>query len=428
MNEARAPSAFSDAECDILRRHGIVLWGGRVVFDAQPPMDDAAIAAVQAQCAGPIPSPLLSLWKTTAGGRLDYDLTVSMEGQQEAISFTELFYDGSNGYHDLAGWIEHERELAEEAAAEDGRPFDGRLTWLPIGGFEYLNRVYVCTLEGPEHGEVLAWKQGLPPAWRHRLHVDAVATVAPDLEAAFARLKLFVDPLQPDDEFFTGSELLEYLQERVESHGLPQALSDRLIDRYRDAMLDWRSALASGGLGGDPDMANSALNAAISADDADLLRQAMAQGVLVDVPLAGSATPLEQAVVQSAWRVLQVLLDHGAPVAKDVFLEVTGPMPGPLAETLLAAGAEPLPAAVANLVALAADDAADVLIVALRAHPRVGRSVASARLEVQSLQGALRTDLKQVKSGRLSHWLGETGLRTRIERLQAWLDNPAHQA
>jgi hypothetical protein len=88
-------------------------------------------------CAGPIPEALVALWQETAGGRLDYDLALPMNGNIESVSWSELFWDGSDGYHDLQGWIEHEQALAADAAAENGAPWSGKLTHLPFGGFEY---------------------------------------------------------------------------------------------------------------------------------------------------------------------------------------------------------------------------------------------------------------------------------------------------
>ncbi|WP_252406521.1 hypothetical protein, partial [Acinetobacter pittii] len=79
-----------------------------------------------------------------------YDLEVDYDGHRHPFSFSELFYPDSDGYHDLWGWIEHERELAAEAAAEEGRDWNGKLAYLPFGGFEYLERLYVCVEPGPE--------------------------------------------------------------------------------------------------------------------------------------------------------------------------------------------------------------------------------------------------------------------------------------
>ena len=160
MNDIR----FTTDELSTLREHGIVLFAERVIFDAQPPMPSQQIEAVQALCSGPLPEALVALWQETAGGRLDYDLSLEMNGNLEGISWNELFWDGSDAYHDLQGWIEHEQELAQEAAEENGTPWTGKLTHLPFGGFEYTDRIYAVVEPGAGHGQIVAWKKGLPPA------------------------------------------------------------------------------------------------------------------------------------------------------------------------------------------------------------------------------------------------------------------------
>ncbi|WP_433461793.1 hypothetical protein [Spirillospora sp. CA-128828] len=124
----------------------MAVFAGRLVLDAQPPIDDAVLGPVAERCAGPLPGPLIALWRTAFGGRLDYDLRIDLDGQDVPLSFAELFYPGSGGYHDLWGWIDHECELAEESWPD----WSGQLIHLPIGGFEYLERVYVDTAAGPE--------------------------------------------------------------------------------------------------------------------------------------------------------------------------------------------------------------------------------------------------------------------------------------
>ena len=85
---------FADDELSQLREHGIVLFAERVIFDARPPIPFEQIATVQALCAGPIPPELVALWQQTAGGRIDYDLHLRMNGNEEAVSWSELFWNG----------------------------------------------------------------------------------------------------------------------------------------------------------------------------------------------------------------------------------------------------------------------------------------------------------------------------------------------
>jgi len=224
---------FGDEELAQLRSHGIALFARRVVFDAQPPMTQEQIAAVQAVCSGPLPPELLALWRLTAGGRVDYDLHLRMNGNEESVGWSELFWNGSDSFHDLQGWIAHELEGAKEAAAESEEAWDGKLTLLPIGGLEDCDRIYAVVESGADYGHVLAWKQGLPAAWAHEMHEDGMTTVAHDLCAAFDALHLDEDPLEPAGEYFTGQTLLEYLDQRHQEHGLTIELMDKLIAFYR---------------------------------------------------------------------------------------------------------------------------------------------------------------------------------------------------
>lgn len=279
---------FNPAELATLRAHGIVLFAGRVIFDAQPPMANAEMARVQRSCAGPLPDQLRLLWQVTAGGQVDYDLALTMLGQQEAISWVELFFNGSDGYHDLQGWIDHELELIAEAADRPRRgwPRRTKLTHLPFGGFEYCDRIYIGVARGAEHGQVVAWKQGLPPAWTGQLHEDTVAELARSLTEPFARLHLDEDPLSPVSDFFAGRSLLRYLDERRD-HGLDDSLRDKLVDYYRQALVDWASPLAAGTLARDSALAQVALNHAIAVDDPRLVARLGAAGVSLDAPFTG---------------------------------------------------------------------------------------------------------------------------------------------
>jgi hypothetical protein len=288
---------FSPAQIDELRAQGIALFAGRVIFDAQPPMDEAAIDAVQARCSGPLPPGLLALWRQTAGGRLAYDLDLEVETRAgrriEAISWTELFHDGSDGYRDLWGWIEHELEQAEAAI---GDAFDGRLDYLPFGGFEYCDRLYAATSPAASHpGGILAWKMGLPPAWAPALTEDAVTTFAPDLHAAFSALVLHADPLGPDAQDHGSVALLEYLDTRCDDHDLPRDLADAVIAHYRRAWIDWRGALRDGRLAADAYALRLALRHAVERDDADLLQQIRDSGARLDGLLIGGDDALRYA-------------------------------------------------------------------------------------------------------------------------------------
>ena len=295
-----AGHGFSGNEVDELRAHGIELFAGRVIYGAQPPMDEADIEAVAARCSGPLPPGLLALWRQTAGGYLAYDLELDVatsEGRRiEAISWTELFHQGSERYRDLWGWIEHELEQAFEVAEDAGLAFNDTLDYLPFGGFEYCDRIYAVTSpQAPDHGGILAWKMGLPPAWSPALTEDAVTTFAPDLHGAFAALALHADPLETTDEYRNSDELLEYLDVRCDEHGLPRVLADALLAYYRRALIDWRGALRAGTLTTDPHALRLALRHAVERDDTDLLQQIRASGAGFDELVAGSHNALQYA-------------------------------------------------------------------------------------------------------------------------------------
>ncbi len=126
-------TCFSEDEITQLRAQRIEIFANRVIYDAQPPLSEEQLARIQSLCDGEIPHDLLALWKLTAGGRLAYDLTLRMGDNEEAIFWSELFYEGSSGYRDLIEWIEHERELAQEAHEHRGEEWNGKLGVVPIG-------------------------------------------------------------------------------------------------------------------------------------------------------------------------------------------------------------------------------------------------------------------------------------------------------
>jgi hypothetical protein len=409
---------FSDDELAQLRTHGIVLFAKRVIFDAQPPMSAEQIAAVQAVCAGPLPPELLSLWRATAGGRLDYDLHLHMNGNEESFNWNELLWNGSDTYHDLQGWIDHELEGAKEAAAESADAWDGKLTLLPFGGFEYCDRVYAVVESGPDYGHVLAWKQGLPSAWAHEMHEDGMTTVAHDLCAAFEALHLDEDPLKPAGEYFTGQTLIEYLDERHEDHGLSVELMDKLIAFYRQAMVDWRSALADGTLGQNGALSRIALRHAVATDDAALVEKLAAADVALDGPLAGSAIATDLALSHGAHAAAAALVRAGAPVAHDALDYIDSAVSPELVDLLLSRGAEPTATAIAECVACGAPAAARLIADAYgRQHDDLPTAYANVR---DGMLAELESSLAEVHAGRLTHYLGPIGLAKRVDHLQSF--------
>lgn len=400
---------FGDEELAQLREHGIVLFARRVIFDARPPMSPARLAEVQAACAGPVPAELMALWQQTAGGRLDYDLHLPINGHEEAIDWSTLFWPDGEGDDDLQAWIAH---------AQADTP-DGRLTALPFGGFESSQHILAVVEPGPRHGHILAWKQGLPQAWAHAMHEDGTATVAHDLYAAFEALHLDEDPLEAaEDGYVTGQTLLEYLDERHESHGMSIELMDRLVAFYRQAMVDWRTPLAHGTLGADAALARIALRHAIATDDAALVTHLAAAGVALDAPLQGSAMATDLALSHGALAAAAALVAAGAAVAPDALEHIDSAVSPELAEQLLAHGAQPSVTAVAECVACGAPAAARLIAAAYaRTHDDLPAAFEAVR---NDLLADLEASLAQVRTGEVSHYLGAEGLAERIDHLQSF--------
>ncbi|MET3390750.1 hypothetical protein ABIC33_001373 [Variovorax sp. 1140] len=414
MNDIR----FTPDELTTLREHGIVLFADRVIFEAQPPMPQEQIDAVQALCSGPLPEALAALWRETAGGRLDYDLSLEMNGNLEGISWSELFWNGSDGYNDLQGWIDHEQELAQEAAEESGTPWSGKLTHLPFGGFEYTDRIYAVVEPGAAHGQIVAWKKGLPPAWTHALHEDSVNTIAPDLHGAFAALHLDEDPLAPTSDYFSGQTLLAYLDDRHEDHGLDLDLMDKLVTFYCRAVVDWRTPLAEGTLRHKPQLARVALRHAIATDDARLVAELAAAGVAFDRPQQGSALATDVAVGQGAFAAASALVRAGAPVAADALRNIDGQISPELTAALLDNGAEPNVTAIVKCAACGAPASAHLIA---DACAKAGIDVPAAFIaERDAMLLELETALAKMQGGKYGHYLGQEGLAERIDHLQTF--------
>jgi hypothetical protein len=409
------PADFSPTDLAALREHGIVIYAERIIFDAQPPIAPDTLARVQATCSGPIPQQLLDLWSVTAGGSIDYDVSIELDGGKHSFSWTELFYEGATTYFDLPGWIGRELEGLEELCEESGRPFPGVLSWLPIGGFEYLDRAYVCVEPGEEYGSVAFWMQGLPPAWTHRLHVSSMATAAPSLNEAFALLHLEVDPREEFDGYRSGTTLLEYLDTRVSDHGLARELVGRLVDFYARALIDWQAMLDDGSIIGSQSSIGAAFGSAIHNDDPAVVRRLSELGERFDTPFSGAALAVDVALRSGAHRVLGELLRVHAAVPSEVFQGIASELPADLARMLLERGGRATYEAVAQAVACGAPETARVIANAL---PGIRfRRAANVTKAADELRGALESQLTEVRAGELSHYLGETGLQLRIDRL-----------
>jgi hypothetical protein len=269
---------------------------------------------------------------------------------------------------------------------------------------------------GTNYGSVIAWKMGLPPAWKHRLHQDASQRFAGNLQQAFGALYLAEDPRTTKQRYFGGQALLEYLDERRAKHNFPQALSDRLIDYFAGACLEWRSFLEDGTLRQHPVRLQIAIEHAVVNNDSTTAQALAALGEAFDRPLRGAALPIDVALSSGAFAAALVLVELGAPVGPHCLLEAKGALPLRLAKLLVTRGAMPSGEAAVHLVAHGATEAAAFIGQAIP-----GMDLTLCRVLVNDAKQAalvkLKRSLVEVQAGRLAHYLGGDGLQDRILRI-----------
>jgi hypothetical protein len=224
---------------------GIAIFHNRVIYNAQPPLDEAVMAQVAEVCSGPLPEEIVQLWRTTAGGRIDYEMHANFDGYILPCEPRELFYPGSDTYRDLWGWIEHELEIAEEKAEEKGIAFTGKLDYLPFGGFEYLYRFYIVVRPGEEYGSVVVWRHGLPPGWGEHEGCDRIATVSTNLEGFFAQMYLPAKPDSSNAMDDSGYELLQELDALHARDAIDKRQMAAVAQIHRQATIPWKELPAS---------------------------------------------------------------------------------------------------------------------------------------------------------------------------------------
>ncbi|MBN3724869.1 SMI1/KNR4 family protein, partial [Burkholderia sp. Ac-20379] len=103
----------------------------------------------------------------------------------------------------------------------------------------------------------------------------------------------------------------------------------------------------------------------------------------------------------------------------DALASLAGAVPAALIRALLAAGAAPDAAAMAQCVAYGADDSARLIHAALSAHGK--DADAAYRGARDALLARLLDSAKRVRSGKLSHYLGLDGLEAHAARLQTFV-------
>lgn len=283
----------------MLRSLEIAIFRNKVILEARAPITDAELAEVEKKVDGKVPRDLLTLWKTSFGGALDYDYEIAFGDHLYTASLRELFYPGSNHYHDLNGWIDHELEAAQEAAEERGQPVPERTPFLPFGGFEYLERFYV-SLQPDEHGSVVVYARGIP--WKGRLNEDSVARVARSIAELFDQLSLDEDPFDNADEYARGKDMVERIREIEAAH--PE-VARKLKELVSSSIFDWKtvcettdfthpmSAVQTKGL-------RMALRVAVNRRDVSLLDQLRKRKAPFSITLQGTAGILSYAMTKEA--------------------------------------------------------------------------------------------------------------------------------
>jgi hypothetical protein len=360
----------------------IAFFGDRLILNAQPPITDIQLREIEMRVGRSIPAGLISLWRTAYGGRLDYALDVDFDGHVAEFSLSELFFPDSEGYHDLWGWIEHEFNCAEEAEDENAKR--GVLSFLPFGGFEYLDRVYVCLDEGENYGAVFAWMRGLPPAWSLRLHEDSLARIADDVPALFHMLALEADPFRPDrPEYCSGCEMVDVIEEiRREDEGV----ADQLADMVRVTVLDWQSSLKAGDIAQQPRLRRLALHDAAQRGDLGLVDTLFRQGCDLNERFAGGGNLLDH------------FLAHGHDDGAKVLIE-SGVDPS---NAILASAATASVASIKGLLDLGAKvDTTSARTAALQGHPE------SAILMIDKLAENGGWDLLKAFPAELEHYANQ---------------------
>ena len=251
---------------------------GRVIFDARPPMDAAEQIAARAGASAPgrCRRSCSSLWRLTGRRAPRLRPAPAHERQRGVVqSGANCSGNGSDGLPRPAGMDRPRARARQEAAADSGEAWDGKLTLLPFGGFEDCDRVYAVVEPGPDYGHVLAWKQGLPARLGARdargRHDHRRPRPVRRLRGTAARRRparrrrATTSPARRCSNTSTSA---------TRTHGLSLELMDQLIAFYRRAMVDWRTPLADGTLAQDAPLARVALRHAIATDDAELVARA----------------------------------------------------------------------------------------------------------------------------------------------------------
>jgi hypothetical protein len=427
---------FTDDERAILRAHELAVYRDKLILEAQPPISDDALTKVGRFVAGSVPDDLTALWRTAFGGALDYDLQVAFGEHEYSTSFSELFYPESSQYRDLFGWIEHELELASEAAENDAVEHDAddeeegasddradddrddsadgeparveRLTHLPFGGFEYLERMY-CVTSGPELGSVYLWARALPPAWRE-LTEDSVVQVSASVAELFDQLSLDDDPWSElADGSARGLEMKSAIEQLRPEHAALAGKLQQLVQRSIfdvEATLD-AAALQSNAFGAPhaPAVKRALILSvcrACAKDEPQPVQRLLANGCPLSLRVRAKTTILPYAIARGAYAVAAAALASRLPLAEDPIVSAEG-IPPELLDALIGRGV-PFDAE-APLSIASAGDVASALRVANKAVRWAPDAWASLKRDVKTAAQRAQRNAKEMRSGKLSSYL-----------------------
>ena len=314
---------FTKEESELLRKLGIAIFRNRLILNAQPPISESQLANVQQQVDGKLSPELIALWKTSFGGALDYDYEIEFGEHLYTASFRELFYPGSDHYHTLDGWIEHELEIGQQMAEKHGEPMPERTPFVPFGGFEYLERFYV-SLRPDEYGIVVVYAQGIP--WKGRLNEDSVAKVANSVIELFDQLSLYDDPFDDkSDEYASGKDMVERILEIESAH---PRLAEKLKQVVRHSVVDWQQEIeqtdfASELTATEAKALRLALQNAVDQNNVALVDRLHKRGAPFDITLHGMSGMLDYAMVKQAFDVVQRLIELGVELGDAPVIHAT---------------------------------------------------------------------------------------------------------
>jgi hypothetical protein len=401
---------------------GLAVFEAKIIFKAQPPVSDAEIARIEDGLAGPVPADLVALWKICYGGRIDYDLDVCFGAHIHKFSFGELFYPRSGSYHDLDGWMAHERDLIVENDTSTNHDSSLPLEFLPFGGFEYLERLYV-RVGSHDYGAIYAYAQGIPPDWSLNLHENSSARVADSVRALFQLLYLARNPFTASpDTFPTGLDAIEAIEQARSAGTLGGSDASSLHAMLTAAIADWRSGLDRGTLSGNPRLARLALAHVAETGDVALLQRLEQQGVDLASPLTGGGGLLDHALIHGHVGLAQALLDRGLKAGEQTLQCAPDNAEPALLLRLHQAGAAPNQYAVLKAARAGRFETAELLAQWLCEQDPAARDLLRDRCEqgaVSNEQSAKRIELGQMGSDRTPAFYREEARRLR--HFAAWL-------